>query len=111
MAVFTLNRNVLFKDEVKIVNHQYDIAEFLVILESKQIILLEKTELFDNNVVSYDLEGNFLWRLEKTDYFHQSNSVTGVYLIDGFLFVYHQCGVEEKVDLLNGKIIESELIK
>ena len=81
--------------------------------DDKIILLLDNDNLnFSNeNVIAIDLDGNFLWKLEKRNEHNKKCPCIDIYIENDLLKVYKSCGIEYIINLHTGKIIFSELKK
>jgi len=111
-----IGKSIYFKTN-KLFDVPYPISKILVknniiIVLKEMDELLPENETDSQNVYSYNLEGDLLWRITKLNLSEQNTAVyTGIYWENGQLALYNFCGVEVIVDYRTGEAISTELIK
>ena len=104
-------KNILFKEELEFKKFKR-IIDKLLLIDEKIIILFESdSERDNNNVICLKKNGEIKWVIDCNNYPNHFCPITNIYLNNDFLYVYRRCGIEEKIDINNGKVLESELIK
>ena len=83
------------------------VGNFVVVLTDSN----EAGKLNNENVYCYDTEGNELWQIKDLNLFHEEHDYTGIYILDSSLYIYNRCGVEVKIEVETGKILNIEFIK
>lgn len=100
---------IYFLDK-KIGEFKYPIRSILY-LEYKMIVLLEvpSNEFFSENVFCINNDGEVLWQIEKNEMLHPFSSYYELALRNNSLFVFSS-GIERKIDIDSGKILNTEII-
>jgi hypothetical protein len=104
--------NILFKENLEFKKFK-KIIEKIIQIDNDIIILFEseKESNSNNNVTCLMENGEVKWIIDYHKYPNKFCPVTNIYKNGDFLYVYRRCGIEEKVDINSGQILESELIK
>jgi hypothetical protein len=85
----------------------------VIIVARKYIVFRIDTETQENdrNVFCYGFDGVLQWIIVANDYPDGKSQVSSIYMMNGKLYAFRYCGVEEEINLNNGEILHSELIK
>lgn len=108
--MLVIKKHSVYKDDLELFAVEKPILDFLEVNDNL-IVLLEENYGVNNNVVCYNGDGKYLWRIENQQYIHETCPATAICLKDGALLVYHRCGIEAEIDVQTGKVINSKLIK
>ena len=111
MATFSIIKNKIYKDDKLFKEFINDIYEFKIYENHIYIIIYPEGNNINNNLECYDFMGKLKWKVNEKIYPNVFCPVENVYLINNKLFIYRKCGIEEEVNILNGEILSSELIK
>jgi hypothetical protein len=77
------------------------------------VLFLEDNSFFEApcNLICIANNPTLKWVIEKKEYPENRFEISNIYIEGDKLFVYRYIGIEEEIDIQNGKIISSELIK
>jgi hypothetical protein len=103
--------NCILKDGKPIIKLEADAIDS-VLIDHVIVILMKKVpEDTDRNIVCYDFEGKFRWRVSSPLKIHSENYYVGIELRDNQLYAYSISGIEHLLNPNTGEILETELVK
>lgn len=110
-SIKTIERKIYINE--KLIELEYPVLSFLIYGNNKIIILLDfKNDIEkDNNVYCLDEFGEILWKIQSGNYPNGKSNISSIYVLENKLFVYRNCGIEEEINVNNGLVKNSELIK
>lgn len=110
---FSFDNNTIFKDSFFFVKAKYTIIEILPIYQANILIILYNgIEVSDDrNIECYNIDGEFLWKVDAPLAHHERNYYNKIYMIDNELVAYNDNGHQNTLDKRNGEVNKSFLIK
>jgi hypothetical protein len=90
------------------------VSEFLFLEENNVILVLldyKRVNSKDNNLLCLDEFGEMIWRIKSREYPDGPSRISSLYMVEKSFFIYRYCGIEEEVEIRDGSVISSELIK
>lgn len=111
----TFNDKKLHLTDSTFINFDFPIKDVLTIKKDKILVLLKfpGDSQDDENVMCFDLKGELLWKIcsNTLGYPDGPSQITSIRLVGEELVVFRYIGVDEYINILDGKIIRDEFIK
>jgi len=109
---WSFKKNILFNNDQEFIILSSDIKKILIKDDSIVILVNPDNSVGDRNVLCYSQSKILKWQIPKPlNIGHSENDFTGIYFIDENFYAYNRNGIEHCIDVNNGKILNSQLIK
>lgn len=108
-----INGQFIEIDETIKIDFGFEVKASLILF-NKLILVLDPNNYspINENVVCLNSNGDKIWTIEYGEWPENRDCpVTGIWWRNNKLFVYRRCGIEQEIDVNNGKELNSELIK